>query len=207
MTGRKITDKDHLVCLGAFAGAHGVKGDALVKTFTDKAENIAAYGPLKTEDGQRIFTLRFVRETKPDLAQVRSPEINSREEALALKGECLYVERSALPAPDTDEFYIEDLVGLTAVDETSAPCGAVAAVHNFGAGDLIELKDIPGIKTVRLIPFTKEAVPEIDVPGGRITIARAAIEVLDAPTINDDTGEIVSTDINVDMAAMREEDA
>ena len=195
------------VCLGAFAGAHGVKGEALIKVFTETPENIASYGPVETEDGGRKFTLSFLRETKPGLALVRAPEIKSREDAQSLKGVRLYIDRAALPETEEDEFYLDDLVGLNAVDETDAPIGRIAAVHNFGAGDLIELTDIPGRKGAVMVPFTKDAVPEIDIDAHRLVIARSAIDDESGPTISDETGEIVSDDINVDIAAMREEDA
>lgn len=198
---------ENRVCLGAFSGAHGVKGEALIKTFTERSENIASYGDVTSEDGKRSFSLKFIRETKPGLALVSAPEITSREDAQSLKGVRLYVPRAALPAPEADEFYMDDLVGLVATDETGKTAGTVTAVHNFGAGDLIELKKIPGVKGARLIPFTKDAVPDVNIDGGRIVVARAAIEIQDNPSISDETGEIVSDDIEVDLAAMQQEDS
>ncbi len=195
------------VCLGAFAGAHGVKGEAVVKTFTAAAENIAAYGPVRTEDGSRTFTLKFIRETKPGLALVRAPEIASREDAQSLKGARLYIDRTALPDTDEDEFYVEDLVGVAAVDEAGAPAGQVAAVHNFGAGDILELTDIPGVKGARMVPFLKAAVPDVDLALARITVVRSALEIESELIVSDETGEIVSNDIALGLAAMREEDA
>lgn len=195
------------VCLGAFAGAHGVKGDALVKVFTEAPENIAAYGPVETEDGGRKFTLTFLRETKPGLALVRAPEIKNREDAKGLKGVRFYIDRTTLPETEEDEFYLDELVGLNAIDETGAPAGRVAAVHNFGAGDLIELKNVPGRNGAAMVPFTKDAVPEIDIGASKIVVARDALDDQGGPSISDETGEIVSDDISVDLAAMREEDA
>lgn len=175
------THSDHKrICLGAFAGAHGVKGDTLIKAFTETPKSVAAYGPVETEDGARAFTLRYLRDHKPGFVIVRAPEIASREDAAALKGVRIYVDRTALPAPDDDEFYLDDLIGLTAVDENGADAGRVTAVHNFGAGDLIELGDIPGVNGPRIVAFTKEAAPSVDLAGGRITILRAAIEAMDA---------------------------
>ncbi len=174
--------KPDRVCLGAFAGAHGVKGEAKVKTFTEAPENIAAYGPVETEKGDRRFSLRFLRPMKDGFALVRAPEIKSREEAEALKGERLYVNRSALPNPQEDEFYLDDLVGLSAFDETGAPIGLVKAVYNFGADDLLELGDIPDKKGVRLIAFTKENVPIVDLANDRLTVQRRCIDLAD----NDD---------------------
>ncbi len=173
-----MTAKPKRVCLGAFAGAHGVKGEAIVKTFTEAPENVASYGPVQTEDGARSFTLRFLRAGKPGFAIVAAPEIASREDAQSLKGVRVFVDRAALPAPAEDEFYLDDLVGLDAVDETGAPAGRVVAVHNFGAGDILELGDIPGLSGARMIPFTKEAAPALDLDAGRITVLRQAIEEL-----------------------------
>lgn len=165
------------VCLGAFAGAHGVKGEAKVKTFTEEPAGIAAYGPVTSEDGKRRFTLKFVRVLKPDLALVTAPEIASREEAAALAGTRLYVARAALPATDADEFYLEDLIGLAAVDDSGAPLGKVVGIHNFGAGDLIELKGSSG---AIIVPFTNETIVAAELAEGRIVIARAALEEIEA---------------------------
>ncbi len=180
-----MTEKRRRVCLGAFAGAHGVKGDALLKTFTEAPQNIALYGSVETEDGARAFTLRFIRNAKPGFAIVGAPEIASREDADALKGVRIFVDRAALPNPDEDEFYLDDLVGLDAVDEEGARAGRVAAVHNFGAGDILELENIPGVKGARMIPFTSETVPTVDIGNGSVTILRAAIEDMDATADED----------------------
>jgi 16S rRNA processing protein RimM len=161
------------VCLGAFAGAHGVRGEAKVKTFTEAPGNIAAYGPVESEDGKRRFTLKFVRALKEDLALVSAPEIESREDAAALAGTRLYVAREALPPHAEDEFYIEDVVGLTAFDEDGAEIGKVVAVYNFGAGDLIEIKRASGEALV--IPFATESILVLDVASGRLTLAESAM--------------------------------
>lgn len=158
------------VCLGAFAGAHGVKGEARVKTFTARPENVAAYGPVESEDGKRRFTLQIVRVLKPDLVLVRATKIASREDAAALAGTKLYVDRAALPEPDDDEFYIEDLVGLAAFTEDGAALGEVVAVHNFGAGNLIEIAKVAGEKGPLMLLFTRDSVPEIDLARGKIVV-------------------------------------
>ncbi len=186
-------------CLGAFAGAHGVKGEAKVKSFTEEPKSIAAYGPVETEDGERQFTLSVVRALKPDLLLVRAPEIQSREDAERLKGARLYVNREKLPPPDEDEFYLDDLIGLAAVDENARSLGVVNAVYNFGAGEIIELKDIPEVKGMRLVPFTKEDIPDVDIAAGKITVRRGAIPF-------DDEANPGVSQTYVD-AAMRQEDA
>lgn len=168
--------RDNRVCLGAFAGAHGVRGEAKVKVFTADPGGIAAYGKVETEDGARQFNLTVVRQIKGDFVLVRAPEIKSREDAESLKGQRIYVERDALPAPDEDEFYLDDLVGLKAEDETGAPLGVVKAVYNFGSDDMIELVNIPNVKGVRLVAFTKILVPDVDIAQERIVVSRDAID-------------------------------
>ena len=158
------------ICLGAMAGAHGVRGEFKVKSFTGIPDDIAAYGPLEAEKGGRIFTLTLLRPTKPTIFVARAPEIKSREEAQELKGTKLFVPRDRLPPPDEDEFYYEDLVGLSAQTTEGKPWGMVKAVLNHGAGDLLEISQIPGVKGTRLISFTKEDVPEIDFSGQTITV-------------------------------------
>lgn len=173
------------VCLGAFAGAHGVRGEALIKAFTDDAASIADYGPVETEDQDRSFTLKFIRETKPGFALVRSPDIKTREDAIALKGVRLYVARDALPAPEADEFYLIDLVGLAARFSDGRPAGGIKAVHDFGAGDLLEITNVPDVKGPRLIPFTREAVPDVNLKEGYIVVSEDAVYDVD----NDAGGE------------------
>jgi 16S rRNA processing protein RimM len=185
------------VCLGAFAGAHGVRGEAKVKTFTEAEESIARYGPVESEDGKRRFMLRFIRVLKPGIALVAAPEIRSREDAAALTGVRVYVAREALPPADEDEFYIEDLIGLRAVDETGAPLGAVAGFHDFGAGGIIELAGVPGRGEPVMAPFTRETVPRIDLAAGVVVIRAAAL---------DDSGEGLA-DPALIGEAIRQEDA
>jgi len=172
-------DSDIRLCVGAFAGAHGIKGAALIKTFTQEPENISAYGSVTTEDGARSFTFTFIRIAKPGFVIVSAPELENREDTISLKGQRLYVDRSQLPSPAEDEFYHQDLIGLDAIDETGAPLGFIKAVYNFGADDLLELDHIPGLDGVRVIPFTKSSVPKIDIAAGTVTVLRNAISIDD----------------------------
>jgi 16S rRNA processing protein RimM len=174
-----MNNNDKRICLGAFAGAHGVKGEAKIKTFTGAPESIAAYGVVETEDRARKFTLKLKKILNDGIALVSAPEIASREDAESLKGVRLYVDRSVMPAPGEDEFYLDDLAGLAAFDETGAPMGVVKAVYNFGADDLLELGGIPGVKGVRLVPFTKANVPEVDLTERQLTVLREALAVED----------------------------
>lgn len=190
--------KKKRICIGAFAGAYGVKGEAKVKPFTETEDGVARYGPVESEDEERRFTLKFVRSLKPGLALVSAPEIRSREDAAALAGTRLYVNRDRLPPPDDDEFYIEDLVGLEAEDEVGASLGRVIAAYNFGAGDVIELSGVAGVRASAMIPFTHETAPKVDIAGGKIIIAAAALAEL--------TAEAVANEALVEEA-MRQEDA
>lgn len=162
-----------LICLGAFAGAHGVRGDVKIRTFTEAEENIAAYGPLTTEDGKRAFTLKVARLLKPGLMLARAAEISTREEAEAVAGLRLHIARERLPPASEGEFYIEDLIGLSAFDLTGAPLGRLVAVHDFGAGEFLEL--FADEKDPLYIPFSNAAVPSIDLTGGRIVIDKSYV--------------------------------
>ena len=161
----------HLVCLGAIAGAYGVRGEVRIKSFTERPDQIAAYGPLLSEDGETIFTLENVRPLKSDMLAARVAEVKTREAAEALKGSRLYAPRDALPDAGDDEFYYEDLIGLAAVHVDGRPMGEVRAVYDHGAGDLLELHKIPGVNGARLIPFTKDSVPEVDLKARRVIIS------------------------------------
>ncbi|MBT8472951.1 MAG: ribosome maturation factor RimM [Marinicaulis sp.] len=178
--------KSERVCLGAIAGAHGVRGDFRVKYFTEAPENVAAYGPVETEDASRTFTLKFIREAKGEFAIFRAPEIKSREDAEAFKGARLYVSREVLPKPNEDEFYLDDLVGLKVVTENGEASGEVNAVYNFGAGDLLEIKNVPGRKGLHLIPFTRENAPKVDIAAATIVIG---VHVFDDTADADQTAQ------------------
>ena len=157
------------LCLGVVAGAHGLQGAVRIKTFTALPDAIADYGPLEDAAGNRCFTLRLVRIEK-GMALVRIEGVEDRTAAEALKGVELFLDRAALPpAEDEEEFYHADLVGLAAVDRNGARLGTVRALHDFGAGDLIEVLPDEGGRP-RVFPFTREAVPAIDLAARTVTI-------------------------------------
>lgn len=159
---------DHRVLLGYIAGAHGIRGEVLVKSFTDDPADIAAYGPLSDEAGTRTLTFTKVRvATKGAIAMVDG--VADRNGAEALKGTQLYVERAMLPKPDDDEFYYEDLVGLDVVTTDGLSIGTVAAIQNYGAGDLIEYR-VAGKQQTELLPFNETFVPEVDLDAGRVMV-------------------------------------
>ena len=157
---------DARICVGAIAGAFGVQGEVRLKSFCAEPEDIATYGPLWSEDGNRNFSVEITRAVKNGFA-ARIDGIATKEAADALKGTRLYADRDALPSLPDDEFYHADLIGLEVVDTGGTVLGRVHAVHNHGAGDLLEITG-PGLKTAFLLPFTRTAVPTVDLATGRI---------------------------------------
>lgn len=153
------------VCVGAIAGAFGVRGDVRLKSFCAEPAAIAAYAPLFTEDGARRFTVVLGNPVPNGLA-ARLSGVTTREEAEALKGVRLYADRDKLPALEDDEYYHADLIGLVVLDTGGTAIGRVTAVLNHGAGDLLEIQR-PG-KASALLPFTRAMVPTVDMTGGRI---------------------------------------
>jgi 16S rRNA processing protein RimM len=155
---------DERVCVGAIAGAFGIRGEVRLKSFCAEPGAIAGYGPLTTEGG-RVFEVTLGRPVTNGIA-ARLSGVETREEAETLRGERLYVDRLRLPALPDDEYYHADLIGLEVRDTGGTLLGRVAAVLNHGAGDLLELRR-PGGATI-LLPFTREIVPTVDLGAGRI---------------------------------------
>lgn len=157
-----------LVCLGAVAGAHGVKGLVRLKSFTARAEDIAAYGPLRDAGGARRFELALVGAARGALI-ARITGVEDRDAAERLKGEKLYVARDRLPPTEAGEFYHADLVGLAAEREDGTKLGRVIAVHDFGGGPSLAIERAPGDSV--MVPFTAAVVPVVDIAGGRVVVA------------------------------------
>jgi 16S rRNA processing protein RimM len=156
------------ICVGQIGAPHGVRGEVRLHSFTAEPTAIASYGPLETEDG-RVFEIESLRPAKHAFVAKLSG-IADRDSAERLANTKLYVSRERLPEPaEVDEFYHADLIGLRAVDYAGRERGTVVAVHNFGAGDLIELKPADGAQT-ELLPFDSVTVPEVNVRGGTIVI-------------------------------------
>jgi 16S rRNA processing protein RimM len=157
-----------LVCLGQIGAAHGVRGEVRLRSFTADPAAIATYGPLETEDG-RIFAIEALRPAKGHFVAALSG-ITDRTAAERLANVKLYVPRERLPPTEqADEFYHADLIGLAVVDRDGRPLGTVVAVHNFGAGDLIEVRQAEGQPT-QLLSFNAATVPEVDVAAGRLVV-------------------------------------
>ncbi len=156
------------ICVGAITGAVGVAGEVRLKSFCADHTAIAEYGPLYTEDGSRSFVVKLTRPVAGGLG-ARVTGIKTKEEADALRGTELYVDRTRLPSLPDDEFYHSDLIGLQAVDTGGVMLGSVVAVHNHGAGDILEITG-PGRKTALMLPFTLAAVPTVDLAAGRVVV-------------------------------------
>jgi 16S rRNA processing protein RimM len=159
---------DDRICVGAIAGSYGVAGEVRLKSFCAEPEAIADYGALYTEDGTRSFTVHLTRVVAGGLG-ARVSGIATKEQADALKGTSLYADRARLPRLPDDEFYHADLIGLDARDPGGAALGKVTAVHNHGAGDLLEISGM-GRKTALLLPFTVAIVPLVDLKARCIVV-------------------------------------
>src|SRR6201989_1463939 len=155
------------VCVARIGAAHGVRGQVKLWTFTEDPFAVTRYGPLSTRDGTRRLEVAHAREGKGHLVATLKG-VTTRNEAERLNGIELYVARDQLPATDEDEYYHADLIGLAAVTSADAPVGPVVAIHNFGAGDIIEIAPPHG--QTMLLPFTNAVVPTVDLAGGRVVI-------------------------------------
>lgn len=168
-----MTETD--ILMGVIGAAHGIKGEVRVKSFAADPVGLGDYGPLRTKD-DRIFTVKTIRPAK-EVVIVRFAEVADRNAAEALAGVELFVDRTALPDDlEEEEFYHADLVGLDVVDESGASVGKVLAVHDFGAGDILEVRPRGG-KSL-MIPFTRAAVPEVSLASKLIRIDAAAAGLL-----------------------------
>jgi 16S rRNA processing protein RimM len=145
-----------------------VRGELRITTFSADPLSLLAYGALKGEDGAPALTLTAGRAAKGGIV-ARAREVETRDQAEAIRGLRLYIARDDLPSPDEDEFYLADLIGLEARDLAGAAVGKVKTVENFGAGDLLEIAPAAGGPSFWL-PFTREAVPEVRIAEGWIAI-------------------------------------
>lgn len=161
-----MAEKIRVARIGA---AHGVRGDVKLWSFTQDPMAVADYGPLETEDGAQRFEIETMRAAKDHLV-VRLKGVADRDAAAALRNIDLFVSRDKLPPiEEADTFYYADLVGMTAVTPEGGTLGAITAIHNFGAGDLIEITTTAGGEPL-LLPFTETVVPHIDTALRQITV-------------------------------------
>jgi 16S rRNA processing protein RimM len=174
MSGKKspapsMPPPERRVVMGVIGAPHGVRGEVRFKSFTGDPLAIADYGVLFADDG-RSFTILDGRHLKDDMLVLRFSGFNDRTSVEKLTGLALFIDRDALPAlNDADEFYHADLIGLVVVDQSGSRIGTVQALHNHGAGDLLEIAPDGGGQSW-LQPFTKIGVPQIDLKGKRVVI-------------------------------------
>jgi 16S rRNA processing protein RimM len=155
------------VCLGVIVGVHGVKGLMRVKSYTEIDSDILSYGILENDSGDQ-FEVKIKGKSKGTLL-VEVEGVTDRNIAESLKGTKLFISRDALPAPQEEEFYYSDLVDLSVYKLDGSFVGRVIGVHDFGAGDLIDISLKDSNQTV-LVPFTREIVTEIDLENNTLTI-------------------------------------
>lgn len=174
-----MADTSARILMGKIGAAHGIKGEVRITSHTQDPEAIASYGPLDTDRPGLIITIEAARLNKTVLV-ARIKGIKDRNAAEALNGVSLFVDRDRLPdTEDEDDFYHADLIGLDARLDTGVSIGKVLALHNYGAGDLIEIADTRSGDTF-LYPFTKAVVPTIRVAEGFLVIS---------PPLDADPGE------------------
>lgn len=170
------------ILLGVIGRPHGVRGLVRVTSYADPPEALSSYGPLEAEDGRR-FTLRWAGAGVAELAELgdgAAVKVADRTAAERLTNLRLSVPRERLPAPEADEFYLADLIGLAAEDAAGTVLGTVVALHDYGAGTSLEIArpDAPPL----LVPFTRASVPEVDVAKGRLVVVPP--EVVEAPAVS-----------------------
>ena len=156
------------VCVGRLVGAHGVRGIVRVQSHTANPDHLTAYGTLSDAGGTRRFALTVTGHVR-GLVLARVEGVDDRDQAEALRGTDLYVAREALPPTEGDEYYHIDLLGLSAVTADGAALGRVSAIHDHGAGPVVEIQPPEGPST--LVPFTREHVPAVDIAAGRLVVA------------------------------------
>jgi 16S rRNA processing protein RimM len=155
------------VCVARIGAAHGVRGAVKLWTFTEDPLAVTRYGALSTKDGARQFEVTQAREAKGFLVATLKG-VTTRNEAERLNGIELYIARDRLPEAEAGEYYHADLIGLAAVTTAGEPLGHIIAIHNFGAGDILEIAPLSG--ATMLLPFTNAVVPTVDIAGGRVAI-------------------------------------
>lgn len=165
------------ILVGVIGAPHGTRGEIRLKSYTGEPVAVAGYGPLSTEDGSRRFTIKSARLLKDDMLVVRLEGVDDRTAAESLTNIRLFIPRATLPAPEDDEFYHADLVGLSAETASGVSVGRVVGLQDFGAGDLVEIAPSRGESL--LVPFTKAFVPVVDLAAGRIVVADEALDLAD----------------------------
>jgi 16S rRNA processing protein RimM len=174
--------KDTRICVARIGAAHGVRGEVKLWPFTQDPMAVLHYGPLSTKDGARQFEVARARVAKDHLVAALKG-VATREDAERVNGIELYIARDRLPATEADEYYLADLIGLNAINAQGETIGKVLAIHNFGAGDIIEIAPAQGSSL--LLPFTNAVVPTVDIKAGHVVVVRPAEIEGDSPQDSD----------------------
>jgi 16S rRNA processing protein RimM len=175
-----MTPRTQRICVAQIGAPHGVRGEVKLWPYTADPQSVREYGPLETEDGAARFEIETLRAAKDHLV-VRLKGVSDRNAAERLTNTKLFVARDRLPATAADdEFYHADLIGLAVIDTDGNALGSVGAMHNFGAGDLIEVKPAQGASTV-LLPFTEATVPVVDIAARKVVVDAVAFAAATAP--------------------------
>lgn len=168
-----MTGSGAKVLVGVFGAPHGIRGEVRLKSYTADPAAIGTYGPLQDAAATRDFAIETLRPIGRDMFVARVRGVIDRAAAEALRGTELFMPRDVLPAPDEEEFYHADLIGLPVENEQGAALGSVVALHNFGAGDILEIAPPPNAadRTTAMLAFTRALVPVVDVATRRIIVA------------------------------------
>lgn len=177
-------DKKGKICLGAIVGVHGIRGEVKVKSFTENDRDLDKYGVVTNKDGTKSFEIKVVGHSK-ELLRVKIKGVDDRTTAETLKGTEFYVEREALPElKDKEEFYQADLIGLDVIEKGSqTKVGKICGFYNFGAGEILEIK-LNKDKSLQMIPFNHQYVPEVNIKDGYIIVETAVLQF-----VEDEQGE------------------
>jgi 16S rRNA processing protein RimM len=162
-----MASPDDKVLAGLITGAHGIKGEVKLRSFTADPKAIASYGPLFASTGERFEIERLKGQKDGFIATLKG--VADRNRAETLKGVELFVPRSQLPEAEADEVYVHDLIGVTALTVGGEIFGTVVAMPNFGAGDLLEIRR-DGVAETVLVPFAQDYVPKIDLERRELTL-------------------------------------
>jgi 16S rRNA processing protein RimM len=158
------------ILVGRFGAPHGVRGGLRLQSFTDVPKAIGSYGPLTDASGVRRFSIKGLRHLKDNVFVVALTGIEDRVAAASLTNLELFLKRDSLPTIAEDEFYLADLIGLSAMANSGENIGRVVNILNFGGGDILEIAPPDGGETL-LLPFTQDVVPDVDLKGGRVMVA------------------------------------
>lgn len=163
----RIPSRPSRILLGEITSVHGIKGDVVIRSYAATPDALAAYGDLTDESGERAFKITVLR-SKPNGVVAHIAGVDDRTTAEGLRGTGLFVDRARLPQADADSYYHVDLIGLAAVAPQGDTLGKVTAVHNYGAGDFLEIDC--GDSVSELVPFTDAFVPRVDIAAGTVTV-------------------------------------